>query len=244
MNHERTFHERVQNIQSFSFFDETAQSPYPVDRGLIDRFVIGFPREILDGYPRYLPTFENEDITSVIEKKIDKQGEVRMLDVGCGSGRFLLDCKQRWGDKIYPVGISAFPYHKNIPRNYQVMGLPLVPTERELEQSGIPVIVGAAHDLKKILKENRNDQNFDVVVSVMALGYMDNPLLILKSLYDVLSPGGVGFVQHFNPLYSMSERTFNFLKNNYRRSTILRSEMILLLLRKSINTFHCLSLFG
>lgn len=216
MNHE-TLHGQIRQIRQHSFNEDNFSVGYPVDRGLTTRAIIDNPLVSAElGYVDLLPTFQGKQVDEVIQDKIDEQGHVSVLDLGCGSGRFLIDVKEKWGDSVYPVGVSAFSYHLEKPA-YKIAGRPKGATGRELGKLGIPIVIGDAHHLRRNLVISGITPQFDVVVSVMTFMYFADPLNVLKQVHRSLNDGGVAFINDFGIDGSVDPETHGFLTAHLKR---------------------------
>ncbi len=113
-----------------------------------------------------------------IEELIGKRGKVRVLDIGCGAGRFLNDLKEKFGDDVQAYGVSALRYGEYGP----------------LEEKGIKIAIGDAQALISLLdKAGLPQEGYDVVTSVFSMMYFADELATFKQAYNILSEGGMGF---------------------------------------------------
>jgi hypothetical protein len=93
--------ECLRQYRQIKFNRESKYQPYCVNRNLHQ-------------YVEELPKFQGKNLLEIVDEKIiSKNGSpVQILDIGCGQGKFLLDCKEKWGSHINCAGLSAFPYHE------------------------------------------------------------------------------------------------------------------------------------
>lgn len=102
---------------------------------------------------------------STIDKLINKKGTI--LEIGCGAGKLLLDCKK--------LGHSVF-------------GIEPDPKARKVSLSkGLQVKDGTAENLPDRLQE----VYFDVIVMKHVLEHCLDPMLALSNLKKLLKPGGI-----------------------------------------------------
>lgn len=170
------------------------------DRGMEDRPFFdnhGTPR-IKPGYKTVLPTFKDLNVEQLIGKLTEtKDGPVRILDVGCGNGRFLLDCYKRWENKVSLEGITAFKYRDLRDGNLSY--------EEICEYYGIYIQEGDAQRLDEYYQPN----NFDLVVSTYALIHMVDSWGTIQRCNDLLTADGIALFDFAR--YKHDERLKNYL---------------------------------
>lgn len=169
-------------------------------------------------YLRELPKFQEKDLLEIIDEKISSKGQspVKILDIGCGEGKFLLDCKEKWGSDVNCFGLSAFPYHK-----YE-KGF-LFPYSEEmsfnslLKTKGVNIKIGDAHKLYDSFPKN----SFDVITSSYAFRYFAHPATVLKMVYQTLKHDGICLMNdfdlsiNFEPRINDLNKLYDFLKETY-----------------------------
>lgn len=181
------------NRRRAAFEAQTAYHTYTVGRGLYDREAQGKEALPLQGYARLLPKVEGETIDTLIKDRITQKGTATILDIGCGEGRFLLDCKSQWGDKIKTFGVSATQYHDT----------------ESVEAAGVEIGIGDAQSLLNCLRENgMPTSGYDFVVSVFAFPYIADPLAVLKHAHSILADNGIVMVDRFSSFDSSLELNF------------------------------------
>lgn len=168
------------SIRNQSFVEESAQKVYVTRRGLYRETV---PREGSkmreSGYVDMLPLVDGKPVDEVIDEIVTEKGSARILDVGCGEGKFLKDCVQMWGDGVEAFGISAFSYDS---------------TEEENDQN-VTIGVGDAQSLLRTLKRNgMPTEGYDLVVSVMMTPYIQDEIALIKQINRVLSQSGTALI--------------------------------------------------
>jgi len=110
----------------------------------------------------------------------------KVLDVGCGDGRFLeLFREQSWEcHGIEPSVVAREIAHKN---GFQIF--------------------------KSFLKLNSGIASYDCIIMDNVIEHLDNPNLYLEKLYELLNEGGIAVLKTPNStsLFEVLERTFLFL---------------------------------
>jgi ubiquinone/menaquinone biosynthesis C-methylase UbiE len=187
------------------FNHESKYQPYCVSRSL-------------NQYLETLPKFQEKDLLEIVDEKILSKGQspIKILDIGCGEGKFLLDCKEKWGSNIDCFGLSAFPYHDE-------EGSSLFPYDEEmsfnsvLKTKGVDIKIGDVHRLYDLVPNN----NFDVVTSATAFRYFAHPATALKMIYQTLRYDGICLIndfdvsREFRPYIDDLNELYDFLKKTY-----------------------------
>lgn len=187
--------ERLRQQRQIQFNRECKYREYTAWRGL-------------NLYLSELPRFQGKTFVKIIDDKIKKEkAPIQILDIGCGEGKFLLDCKEKWGSHVDCVGLSAFPYHEEAALS------------SKLKEKGIDIKIGDAHKLYDFVPQN----SFDIITSSKAFRYFASPATALKMIYQSLKHDGVCFINDFtlrrnfepyiddlNELYKYLEKTYGF----------------------------------
>jgi 2-polyprenyl-3-methyl-5-hydroxy-6-metoxy-1,4-benzoquinol methylase len=92
-------------------------------------------------------------------------GQGRLLDFGCGGGRFL-ECLQRAGWQVTGMDVSA----------------EAVQTVRR--KLGVPALQGS------LPHADLRDESFDVITMIHSLEHVHQPLEVLRAAHRLLAPGG------------------------------------------------------
>lgn len=163
-------------------------------------------------YLRFLPKLSGKNVIEIIEEKSQEVSPVKILDVGCGNGRFLIDCKRKWQDKVECTGISAYLYHLE-DRKWELGAAGK--TVHKLEELEIQILQMDAQSF--VSPSKLKPESYDVVVSVMTSQYLADPAAMLKSIYRVLRIGGVGLVERPMPMMTASDRRLlaEYLEREY-----------------------------
>ncbi len=108
--------------------------------------------------------YRKSSLPTSVYRKLNKH--TSLLDIGCGSGKFLNEIKNLTGSQIYGIDISqtAVTVAKN---NY-----------------GIDIFCGT------ITESPFASNSFDLITAWSYLEHVPNPSQVLEKLYDLLKPGG------------------------------------------------------
>lgn len=118
----------------------------------------------------------------ILSDKIKAQEKVRFLDVGCGSGRALIEAKKIHGGAVNCLGITGYPYHVHGGRSGE-----------DITSNGIGIIVEDVQKLSRFITKD----SFDLVTAIFLFPYLADPWSVLKQIYDVLKPGGDAVIYPF-----------------------------------------------
>lgn len=151
------------------------------------------------GYTQLLPLIDGENVIQIIESRAQTGQKVKIMDVGCGRGRFLIDCKIKWGDKVECTGVTAFPYHQ-------------ATTQEELQRLAIAIEIADAQSLPR----NFAGEKFDIVVSTYTAIHVTDALAMLKGIYWILKPDGVALIHRF-PIWTVEgdKKFMQLLEDQY-----------------------------
>lgn len=129
------------------------------------------------------------NITGDIDFLLKKKDRVRVLEVGCGYGRALLELRKQYGDRVETFGINLEPrWNQNLTR---IFGL----AEKIFDKSGIdenlPKVLIA--DAGKGLAFPRN--YFDYVFAQATVQYIHDKAHFLEEVNRVLTPVGLARIE-------------------------------------------------
>lgn len=124
-------------------------------------------------------------INSFVIEDILKEHLGKILDIGCGEGK-ILDCLDKCGYKIYGLDKEK----KKSPFSFKKF------------------------DLNSMKKLPYKDKTFDYVVCTEVLGYLDNPVFLIKEIYRILKEEGILFLTTPNPENIYSKYLYLF-KNRF-----------------------------
>ena len=108
-------------------------------------------------------------------RKLAGSGKKKILDVGCGEGRFLSLLKE-YGDPVW-----------------ELVGLDLDEKAAELcRRKGFRCETARIEDFAK-------REKFDVIIMFQLIEHVDNPRLVIESMRGMLTPGGILVLETPNP---------------------------------------------
>ncbi len=174
-------------VRDIAFKAHSAGRTYRTTRGLFSTYS-DYLKKVVQGYNELLPGFIGCDFVNLIDTLLDEQNVVNLLDCGCGSGKFLIDCKLRWGSKINCAGITAASY--DAPYN-ETLGS----TTQAATSLGVEIQTGDMQNLPRYFKT----QGFDVVTAIRAIEYVADPWAVMMGIDKLLARGGIALIQHFPP---------------------------------------------
>lgn len=177
----------IQNIRLQSYLSHTNPQDYNIERGLFWEFKNGKAIYTDGGYNCILKGPGQNKFVDTIQEKIEKGKEVELLDVGCGTGRYLIDCKTQWTSRVRCSGITAHLY----TRTYQ--NAPYETTKEALARLNIKIQLGDAQSLDKYYQPNQ----FDIITAVYVAQYLADPWALVESIHQVLKPDGIAFIHRF-----------------------------------------------
>ncbi len=189
-----------------AFRDESTPHSYRTYRGLYTDGAI-VPK---GGYRELLSTFRGKNIIQLIDSKVMELEGIRpayLLDVGCGTGRFLVDCFERWSTQVKPEGITAHRYNLVVDETqgtaYDITDL--------IDIFGIKITQGDAQRLTDYYPKN----HFDVATAVFVTRYLADPWAMIQGMHEVLRIGGEGRVMPFSPNFRRtgSSRLLEYLQD-------------------------------
>ncbi|MBI2028976.1 class I SAM-dependent methyltransferase [Candidatus Gottesmanbacteria bacterium] len=183
--------EKLRIFRGAVFETSSLRSNYVVNRGL-------------DDYNFDLPSFSGIRLKEIIDLKLKKEKQIRLLDAGCGDGSFLLECalQPRWKNRLELLGITSYPYH-----DYSS-------SHNLLDNNGIQIHVADLHNLTQYIKPDSTD----IVTSSGCFTYLAHPYIVLKRIYSVLKNRGLCLINMFTWSALSSEDAdllTNYLKGVY-----------------------------
>lgn len=191
---------RVVRQQSFQFHSKELK--YTVSRGVVSSLLDRSPWQT-QGYVQILPELDGLNVMEFIQQVIDTKGQARLLDVGCGSARFLNQCKngyrvdddrglslrkEGWKELVQCFGLTSHLYRfcntDGTPKN----------REEELAKycnAGIQLDVYDAQNLANFYP----GQTFDVITAAYVAEHIADPWALFYGMYEKLSEEGGCFIK-------------------------------------------------
>jgi SAM-dependent methyltransferase len=182
-------------------FQEQIGRTYTTYRGITPLY-----REI-ETYPLLLKDDCGRNIFDVVQGRVDSGDNVDILDLGCGTGRFLIQCARRWPGRVTGSGITATIYDEIAIPN----GGPQYSFKKDKEELCVDVQVKDICSLDTTYPENSKD----IVTSVYTANYLVDSWSLIRLMHRALRIGGEGFVGQFPlNLVSISEEKYliNYLE--------------------------------
>ena len=142
------------------------------------------------GYNDLLPTFGGMRLEDWIEYKIKQNGIAKLLDVGCGQGNYLIECKERWGKQVECYGITSRIFRTETQIR---QGLSEGDVLRGLKAQGLDIRIADAQRIKVIYPE----EYFDVITAVHLAEYLADSWSLISGVYSTLERTGVSFINEF-----------------------------------------------
>lgn len=198
----------VETAREISFFYHQSPRDYVVSRG-VEPSAIDQPPWTTYGYRQALLGLGGLDVMEFIQRVIDKKGMARVLDVGCGSGRFLRECKQgyrRYSDGVVVAGwqdqVECFGLTACI---YDFLG--------KGADAGVQIEAGDAQSLSRFY----HGQSFDVITAVHVAHHLADPWALVYGMYERLADGGGYFIRGipFSLVEGEEEALASYLRKNY-----------------------------
>jgi SAM-dependent methyltransferase len=183
----------------------------PVDPASYEKTYKNLER-VWASYDIALPHTHDINVSGEIQRRVGSGRTVRMLDIGCGAGVFLVDIKKKYGDDVECVGVTV----KDFTGLYFTDETRSQKYEELVDNFGIKIIYGDAQRLIRILQQNNRFEPFDIITAQGSLHYMGDPLAVVKQGYrmlrepDDIHEGGIMFVgldghSSLDPLQQINE---------------------------------------
>lgn len=135
------------------------------------------------GYDDLLPSFKGKKLIELVGERLKSAspGEpLKILDLGCGRGRFLEDCKDRWSYLVEMHGLNARMEYS--ARYLQAM-----------ENIGIYLQQGDVQQVSGIYGKD----SMDIIVACKVFSYIPDPFMTMVGMNAVLKEGGVALITDF-----------------------------------------------
>lgn len=142
---------------------------------------------------RGLRTAENNlgELSKLVREKLKQEGNVRILEAGCGFGHAMLDLQKKFGNKVEIVGFNLKPRHGNseIMKKFAVKRK--IFTSAELKTKKLPEIVFL--DVNNGLPFKNN--YFDLVYSQASVYLYAEKMKFFEEVNRILSKNGVARIE-------------------------------------------------
>ncbi|OGH16974.1 MAG: hypothetical protein A3C30_01850 [Candidatus Levybacteria bacterium RIFCSPHIGHO2_02_FULL_40_18] len=163
---------------------ETHSKPigYQTDRGI-------------SWYENELPTLNNKSFIDIVEEKLAAQPidqPLKIVDIGCGNGFFLVSCALRWPGQVSCVGITA----QEFPNPFLEEGK-IAKSKSTVYNKGVDAVKIIKADVMDIIPLMGRG-SIDVAVALQAFRYFGDPWGALKRVYAALKDDGVCLIDSVN----------------------------------------------
>lgn len=132
---------------------------------------------------------ETKNIIGDLKKEVDgllrKKKEIKVLDVGCGYGKVLLELRKIYGDKVSTFGINKeSAWNLKLIKKFAIAEK--IYTKGEVEKN-LPKLVISNVEKGIPFKNNL----FDLIFSQRTIQYISNKAKYLEELNRIVSPNGI-----------------------------------------------------
>lgn len=168
---------------------------------------------------RGLEDFNRKFSKNIVEKTIKRalkpQKEVRVLEIGCGEGKVLMELRKQFPN-IELHGINKKPWQamKGSVSLKRTATLYKIFTQSEVKKIKLPKI--HFYDASKL---KFKDDYFDIVISQVAIQYVKRKDELLEEVWRVLKKGGKAFLN----LDTVSENFPDYLRHDSPRFIIYKN---------------------
>jgi ubiquinone/menaquinone biosynthesis C-methylase UbiE len=141
----------------------------------------------IEEYSKRIGNFSDE-----IAKRVKKaqKGKIRILDIGCGYGKVLLELKKLHGNNVETYGINLEPkWDLNLIRKFALSEE--IFTKKDINKNLPKLWIGES---SKGLPYPSN--YFDIIISVASMQYVPDKAKLLKECNRVLKKEGICKIQH------------------------------------------------
>lgn len=129
------------------------------------------------------------DIENEVSQLLLKKKKIRILEVGCGYGRILLELKKIFGDKITTEGINLEKeWNEKLCRKFGLKEK--IFTEKEINKN-LPKI----HILDVGKKISLKSNSYDLIISQATVQYIGDKVLFLEEVNRILTKQGKAIIE-------------------------------------------------
>jgi SAM-dependent methyltransferase len=155
-------------------------------------------------------------VVPAVEEALARGAPVRVLEIGCGEGRLLLELRRRFPDvALHGINKKPFPGMNGSASLAQIAIDHGIFTRAEVASVRLPEI--AFHDASEL---RLADASADLVLSHLAIQYVVRKDRVLEEVWRVLKPGGRAFLN----LDSLRPQAPEFLQGDLPRFAILEGD--------------------
>lgn len=156
--------------------------PYAVDRGI-------------SSYENELPKWNNMSFMEIVEDKIASKpdgGPIKIVDIGCGNGSFLVSCALRWPGKVKCLGITLQEYSNDFLDKQKSAVLNDAGSGERL--GAVEIHKADAMDIQSLVGQS----SVDIAVALQSFRYFADPWMVLKRVYSALKEDGICLIDSIN----------------------------------------------
>ncbi len=129
------------------------------------------------------------DLPKEVNRLLCTKKRIKVLEVGCGYGRILLELKKIFGDKIETHGINLEPrWNKNLVKRFALANK--IFTKKEVNKN-LPKI----HILDAGKKLPFKRDSFDLIFAQATVQYINDKALFLEEVNRLLTKKGISFIE-------------------------------------------------
>ena len=141
-----------------------------------------------------LEDFENKFKQGVVTKAIEKakklEDTVRVLEIGCGEGRVLMELRKLFPDiELYGINKEPWPAMQGSQSLKKTALYYKIFSPTEIENISLPKI--QFYDAKELRFQ---DNYFDAIISQFAIPYIDRKDILIEESWRTLKKGGSAFL--------------------------------------------------
>ena len=130
------------------------------------------------------------DYVKDIRGLVNKKGKIKILEIGTGYGKSLLELKKEFGDKIETHGINLEPrWNLDLVKKFALHHN--IFSKKELKEN-LPKI----HILDAGKKLPFKSESFDFIYSIASIQYIHDKALFLEEMNRILKKEGIAKLQH------------------------------------------------
>lgn len=134
--------------------------------------------------------FSKNRVQKTIRKALSKSKPVRVLEIGCGEGRVLMDLRKLFPTiELYGINRKPWPAMKGPSSLKRTATYYKILTPSELKKTSLPKIY--FYDAKEL---RFPDNYFDLIISQVSIQYVARKDLLLEEVWRTLKIGGKAFL--------------------------------------------------
>jgi ubiquinone/menaquinone biosynthesis C-methylase UbiE len=172
---------------------------------------------------RNLNQFNNKFSKNILENeirnKIKKNKIIRVLEIGCGEGRILMELKKLFPKiKLYGINEKKWPLMKGLKSLKKTALYYKIFKKNELKNINLPII--HFYNAEKLKFQ---DNFFDVIYSQVSFQYIRRKDLLLEEIWRVLKLGGKAYLH----IDTLKKEIPDFLNSETPRFLIYKNNKLI-----------------